>query len=42
MVVDAKDNNAIAFYEGFGFKLLNGMKNRLVLPISIISKLINE
>lgn len=34
MIVDAKNEKAAAFYEGFGFKKLQNSKNRLVLPIS--------
>ena len=34
MLVDAKDENAAAFYEGFGFRRLVATNNRLVLPIS--------
>jgi predicted N-acetyltransferase YhbS len=40
MVVDAKDDNAATFYEGFGFKRLQGSSNRLVLPLSVMEKLI--
>ena len=42
VVVDAKNENAASFYEGFGFKRLSSTKNRLVLPISALSKLINR
>jgi ribosomal protein S18 acetylase RimI-like enzyme len=42
MVVDAKDDKASAFYEGFGFRRLDGTKNRLVLPLSSISGLMNK
>lgn len=34
MIVDAKDENATSFYEGFGFRRLTTVNNRLVLPIS--------
>jgi GNAT superfamily N-acetyltransferase len=34
MIVEAKDNRAANFYEGFGFCRLEGQENRLVLPIS--------
>lgn len=34
ILVDAKDDNAAAFYEGFGFRRLLATNNRLVLPIS--------
>ncbi len=40
MIVDAKDQNAIGFYENFGFKTLIGTKNRLVLPLSAMDRLI--
>jgi GNAT superfamily N-acetyltransferase len=39
ILVDAKDEKAASFYEGFGFRRLLGTLNRLVLPISVISKL---
>lgn len=42
IVVDAKNEKAASFYEGFGFKRLSSTKNRLVLPISALSKLINR
>lgn len=42
MIVDSKDEKSTAFYEGFGFKILEGTKGRLVLPISIISSLMNK
>ena len=41
MVVDAKDENAASFYQGFGFKRLASTKNRLVLPLSALAKLIH-
>ena len=41
MIVDSKDDKSTAFYEGFGFKRLEGTKERLVLPISIISGFTN-
>lgn len=34
MIVDAKDNQAVSFYEGFGFRRLASTDKRLVLPIS--------
>jgi GNAT superfamily N-acetyltransferase len=34
IIVDAKDENTISFYEGFGFKRLSRSNQRLVLPIS--------
>lgn len=40
MVVDAKDENAASFYQGFGFKRLASTKNRLVLPLTALAKLI--
>ncbi|MBF0233628.1 MAG: GNAT family N-acetyltransferase [Desulfamplus sp.] len=40
MVVDAKDENAVSFYEGFGFRRLKGSKSRLILPISIMKSLV--
>lgn len=42
MVVDAKDENAASFYQGFGFKRLSSTKNRLVLPLSALAKLIQS
>lgn len=40
MVVDAKNENGLTFYEGFGFQRLSGTKNRLVLPLAAIKKAI--
>ena len=40
IIVDAKDDNASAFYEGFGFKKLKATGSRLVLPITALSKLL--
>ena len=40
MVVDAKDDKAVSFYEGFGFMRLSGTPNRLVLPLSVIKRLV--
>jgi len=40
MIVDAKDENAALFYQGFGFKRLAFTKNRLVLPLTALAKLI--
>nr|WP_304363660.1 GNAT family N-acetyltransferase [Jiella sp. LLJ827] len=34
MIVEAKDEKAAAFYEGFGFRRLTGTPRRLVLPIT--------
>lgn len=42
MVVDAKDERASAFYESFGFRILNQTKNRLVLPITAMAKLVKQ
>lgn len=42
MVVDAKGENATAFYKGFGFKKLKGSGNRLILPLSIMDALIKS
>lgn len=42
MIVDSKNDQSSSFYQGFGFKALEGTKNRLVLPISIINSLIKE
>jgi ribosomal protein S18 acetylase RimI-like enzyme len=38
MIVDAKHEQAVAFYQRFGFKPLIGNKNRLVLPYTAIKK----
>ena len=40
MVVDAKDERAAGFYEGFGFRRLAGTENRLVLPLSAMDMLL--
>lgn len=37
IIVDAKDENAASFYEGFGFVRLQGGSRRLVLNISALS-----
>jgi GNAT superfamily N-acetyltransferase len=37
MIVDAKDEKAAAFYQRFGFRSVEGNKNRLVLPIASFS-----
>lgn len=42
MAVDAKDEKAASFYKGFGFKRLQGTRNRLVLPLSVIHSLLEE
>jgi hypothetical protein len=38
MIADAKHEQAADFYERFGFKRLEGNKQRLVLPYSAIKK----
>jgi len=40
VVVDAKDENAVIFYEKFGFKRLIATPNRLVVPLKAIEKII--
>lgn len=40
MIVDAKDENATAFYEGFGFRRLAGTENRLALPLTAMNTLL--
>jgi len=42
MIVDAKDEKAAAFYEGFGFRRLSGTKSRLVLPVSAMDSLLTD
>jgi len=42
IIVDAKDERAIKFYEGFGFKPLQASPNRLVLPLPLIRKLVHS
>jgi hypothetical protein len=42
MIVDAKDERAASFYEGFGFRRLTGTKNRLVLPLSAMDTLLGR
>lgn len=39
MIVDAKDEKAASYYEGFGFKRLTGTENRLMLPLSVMEDL---
>lgn len=34
IIVDAKDDKAIMFYEHFGFIQLHGQENRMLLPVS--------
>lgn len=40
IIVDAKDDKAVSFYEGFGFRKLKATRNRLVLPVTALSKLV--
>lgn len=40
MIVDAKNETAVCFYGGFGFKKLVSNPKKLVLPISTIAKLV--
>lgn len=42
MIVDAKDETAAQFYEGFGFARLNGNSRRLILKISAIRELTEQ
>ena len=42
MLVEAKDETAVAFYEGFGFKRLQRSRNKLVLPLSVMKTLIES
>ncbi len=42
MIVDAKDDLAASFYEGFGFQKLSVTQNRLALPLSAIDRLIEK
>ncbi|MFN3671483.1 MAG: hypothetical protein ACK4VM_06200 [Bosea sp. (in: a-proteobacteria)] len=42
MIVDAKDERAAAFYEGFGFNRLTASPNRLVLPLSAMDKALDS
>ena len=39
MIVDAKDEQAVSFYERFGFKRLSASQNRLMLPFSVMNTL---
>jgi predicted N-acetyltransferase YhbS len=39
MIVDAKDETASTFYEGFGFIRLSTNQQRLVLPLSVMDEL---
>lgn len=40
MIVDAKDDNAASFYEGFGFHRLEGTSQRLMIPLSAMKQLL--
>ena len=42
MIVEAKNDKASSFYEGFGFKKLVSNPKKLVLPMSTIVKLLKE
>jgi len=42
IIVDAKDEGAASFYEGFGFVRLEGSVRRLVLTISALSGLLQK
>lgn len=42
MIVDAKDEKAASYYEGFGFKRLTETKNRLMLPLSVMQNLVSS
>ena len=42
MIVEAKDEKAAAFYEGFGFRRLTGTPRRLVLPITAMDAVLNN
>ena len=39
MVVEAKDDSTVSFYEGFGFKRLHKSRNKLVLSITMMKML---
>lgn len=39
IIVDDKNNDAVSFYEGFGFGKLKATRNQLVLPITALTKL---
>ncbi|TFF22110.1 N-acetyltransferase [Jiella endophytica] len=41
MIVEAKDETAAVFYEGFGFRRLIGTAHRLVLPITAMDALLD-
>ena len=38
IIVDAKDESAIAFYQHFGFLPLPGQQNRLLLPVTAVNR----
>jgi ribosomal protein S18 acetylase RimI-like enzyme len=42
VLVDAKDDYAVAFYKKYGFLEIYGHANRLFLPMQTISKLLRE
>ena len=42
LIVDAKNESAISFYEGFGFTRLESTPNRLVLPFALIHNLLQQ
>jgi GNAT superfamily N-acetyltransferase len=42
LIVDAKNESAASFYEGFGFIRLEETPNRLVLPFTAIKKLLQQ
>ncbi len=42
MIVEAKDEKAVSFYEGFGFKRLQKLRNKLVLPLSVMKALVES
>lgn len=39
IIVEAKNDDAVSFYEGFGFRKLKASHNKLVLPIAALTKL---
>lgn len=41
MIVDAKDEKAASYYEGFGFVRLKTIENRLMLPLNEMEHLIS-
>lgn len=42
VLVDAKDERAVAFYKKYGFLEIHGHPNRLFLPMLTISKLLGQ